>query len=248
MIEHPPECVNLIRNYVIERVSEEGTPVYISPESLSSLNLLSDLTYPKTDIDDSFNIDWLMKATGNNNLRGKRYRTKRGRYYAQLRLGYERALMVWIPFRISKLHTNILEWVVNYLNSDLAKVWKSQSWKDLHDLMVYKLKARSSGRMEGYIPEAVVFMYFQNAFRDIGIPFFVAGRGNPEWWTPDFFDWSQYKFDNIIAGMSGIRIDDLITAGTVLPEGFTAEELLDLRRRLRELVLRAADRALNGPA
>ena len=248
MIEHPPGWVSLIREWIIDRISEEGSHLYISPESLRSLNLLSDLTYPQSDIDDKFNIDWLMEATGNDNLRGKLYRIKRGEYYTRLRLGYERALMLWIPFRVSDRHTSCMEWVVNYLNSELAEVWKSQSWKDVHDLMVYKLRARSSGRMEEYIPEAVVFRYFQDAFRDIGIPFFIAGRGNPDWWNPDFFDWSQYKFDNIIAGMSGIRIDDLLTAGTILPAGFTAEELMDLRRRLRELVLRAADRALNGPA
>lgn len=248
MVESPPDFVSQIRDYIIERISEDGVPVYISPEMLSNLTILSDLTYPKTDIDDHFKIDWLMEVTGNDNLRGKRYRIKRGEYYSQLRFAYERALMVWVPFRISRLHKKIIAWVVNYLNNDLEKIWKSQSWKNLHDIMVYEIKARTPAEMERYIPEAVVFMYYQAAFRDIGLPFFVAGRGNPDWWNPDFFDWSQYKFDNIIAGMSGIRIDDLITAGTVLPAGFTAEELMDLRRRLRELVLRAADRALNGPA
>lgn len=248
MVEHPLNGVTRIREWITERISEEGGPAYVSMRTLRAMSVLSDLSYPKTDSDGSFNIDWVMEVTGGDNLLGKQYRIERSRKYNLLRDGYELALVVWSHFRRDRLHDNLTAWAENYLNSQLTIVWDTQSYKDVHDLMVYKFKARSSARMERYIPEAVVFEWFKKAFRDIGIPFFVAGRGNPNWWPPDFFEWSQYKFDNVLHRLIDLgRIRDLYEAGTILPENVTMEELMDLRRILRELVIRATGIALNGP-
>lgn len=248
MIKHPLDGVARIREWITERISEEGGPAYVSPRALRTMNVLSNFTYPKIERDDSFDIDWIMEVTGSDNLVGKRYRSERSRNYNLLRDGYELALVVWSHFRRSRLHDNLTEWAENYLNSQLEIVWNTQSYKDVHDLMVYKFNVRSSARMESYIPEAVVFEWFRKAFRDIGIPFFIAGRGNPNWWPPDFFEWSQYKFDNVLDRLRDLgRIRDLYEAGTILPENVTMDELMDLRRTLRELVYRATGIALNGP-
>lgn len=249
MVEYPPDLVKQIQDYIAERISQEGGDAYISPENHRDLNDLADLTYPRCDDEESFSLQWLMEETGNENLPGRRFTSKRSSYYTQLRQGYRLALLVWSNFRRSNLHTNHIAWTINYLNGPLEEIWKSQSWKDAHDLMVYRLKAKSSLRMETYIPEAVVFEFFKKAFREIGIPFFVAGRGNPYWWPPDFFEWSTYKFDNILHRLQDLRnIEDVLDAGTILPEGFTAQELMDLRQSLRQLVLRAATAALDGPS
>lgn len=248
MIEHPLDGVTRIREWITERISEEGGPAYVSIRALRAMNVLSNLAYPKIESDGNFNIDWIMEATGSDNLPGKSYRIKRSRNYNLLRDGYELALVVWSHFRRSRLHDSLTEWAENYLNSQIKIVWDTQSYKDVHDLMVYKFNVRSSARMERYIPEAVVFEWFKKAFRDIGIPFFVAGRGNPNWWPPDFFEWSQYKFDNVLDRLRDLgRIRDLYEAATILPENVTMDELMELRRTLRELVYRATGIALNGP-
>ena len=248
MNEHPLNGVARIREWITERISEEGGPAYISLRALRAMTVLSNLAYPKIEKDGTFDIDWIMKETGSDNLPGKSYRIKRRKNYNLLRNGYELALVVWSHLRRDRLHDNLTSWAENYLNSQIKIVWDTQSYKDVHDLMVYKFKARSSARMERYIPEAVVFEWFKKAFRDIGIPFFVAGRGNPNWWPPDFFEWSQYKFDNVLHRLIDLgRIRDLYEAGTILPENVTMEELMDLRRTLRELVVRAIGTALNGP-
>lgn len=248
MIEDLLDIVKKLLEWITERISEEGGPAYVSPRTLRNMIVLSDIAYPKIESDGSFDLDWVMEETGSDNLVGKSYRIERSRNYNLLREGYELAFVVWSNFRRSRLHNNLTEWAVNYLNSQLQIVWNTQSYKDVHDLMVYKFKVRSSERMERYIPEAVVFEWFKKAFRDIGIPFFVAGRGNPNWWPPDFFEWSQYKFDNVLHRFRDLaNIRDLMEAGTILPENVTMEELMDLRRTLRELVYRATGIALNGP-
>lgn len=248
MIEHPLDGVTRIREWVTERISEEGGPAYVSPRTLRDMSVLSDLAYPKIEIDGNFNIDWIMEETGSDDLVGKSYRIERSRNYGLLREGYELAFVAWSNFRGSRLHDSLTEWAENYENSQIQIVWNTQSYKDVHDLMVYKFNVRSSERMERYIPEAVVFEWFKKVFRDIGIPFFVAGRGNPNWWPPDFFEWSQYKFDNVLHRLRDLgRIRDLMEARTILPENVTMEELMDLRQTLRELVYRATGIALNGP-
>jgi len=248
MIENPLDGVARIREWITERISEEGGPAYVSPRTLRAMTVLSNLAYPKIESDGSFDIDWVMELTGGDNLLGKLYRIERRKNYNLLRDGYELALVVWSHLRRDRLHDNLTSWAENYLNSQIKIVWDTQAYKDVHDLMVYKFKVRSSARMERYIPEAVVFEWFKKAFRDLGIPFFVAGRGNPNWWPPDFFEWSQYKFDNVLHRLIDLgRIRDLYDAGTILPENVTMGELLDLRQALRELVYRAAGRALNGP-
>lgn len=243
----PPDFVRRIRDYISDRITQEGGPTYISPEALSNLNDLSNITYPRCDDEESFRLRWLMETTGNDNLPALQYKSKYGEYYGKLRKGYDVAYFLWSDFRRGALHRNIFQYAMNYLTVNADYIWNSDTWHEVYDLMVHRWRLRTARRMERYIPEAIVFDRFKQAYRTEGLPFFIAGRGRRDWRSPDFFQWSQYKFDNVLHRLSDLaNIDHLLNAGTILPEGVTVQELMDLRQSLRRLVVRAASSAFNG--
>jgi len=83
---------------------------------------------------------------------------------------------------------------------EIAKNLTSQDeyWKEKYFKKVKGYKIFNERKIREFTPIAKVFQDWLNELQLKGIPFLISGKGHRKWRVPDFADYHQYKFFNMV--------------------------------------------------